>query len=144
MESTLTSAAAKNRFSAAARRADWKIFAFFLSPHILDTAMASQPTAILSVYNKSGLLELAKGLHAKGVKLLGSGGTAKMVKEAGIPIGCVDRLVAQSCRRCCSSSLTSRHVTPRSPPVKSRTSPRLQRCSAVGSRRYTQLSTEVS
>ncbi|EPQ31692.1 uncharacterized protein PFL1_01025 [Pseudozyma flocculosa PF-1] len=48
---------------------------------------ASQSTAILSVYDKTGLLELAKGLHAKGVRLLGSGGTAKMVREAGLPIG---------------------------------------------------------
>lgn len=49
--------------------------------------MSAQPTAILSVYNKTGLLDLAKGLHAKGVKLLGSGGTAKLVREAGIEIG---------------------------------------------------------
>lgn len=53
----------------------------------LHPKMASQPTAILSVYNKTGLLELAKALHAKGVKLLGSGGTAKMVRDAGIDIG---------------------------------------------------------
>lgn len=52
--------------------------------------MASQPTAILSVYNKTGLLDLAKALHAQGVKLLGSGGTAKMVREAGIDIGYVE------------------------------------------------------
>lgn len=51
--------------------------------------MSTQPTAILSVYNKAGLLDLAKALHAKGVKLLGSGGTAKMVREAGIDIGYV-------------------------------------------------------
>ncbi|KAN0061554.1 bifunctional phosphoribosylaminoimidazolecarboxamide formyltransferase/IMP cyclohydrolase [Thecaphora frezii] len=49
--------------------------------------MPSQSTAILSVYDKTGLLDLAKGLHAKGVRLLGSGGTAKMVREAGLPIG---------------------------------------------------------
>lgn len=49
--------------------------------------MSSQPTAILSVYNKTGLLDLAKALHAAGVKLLGSGGTAKLVREAGIDIG---------------------------------------------------------
>ncbi|GAC72748.1 AICAR transformylase [Moesziomyces antarcticus T-34] len=48
---------------------------------------ASQPIAILSVYDKTGLLDLAKGLHALGVRLLGSGGTAKLVREAGLPIG---------------------------------------------------------
>ena len=43
--------------------------------------------AILSVYDKTGLLEFAKDLHALNVRLLGSGGTAKLVREAGIPIG---------------------------------------------------------
>ncbi|KAJ2917096.1 hypothetical protein MD484_g3301, partial [Candolleomyces efflorescens] len=47
----------------------------------------SQPIALLSVYDKSGLLELAQGLHDAGVRLLGSGGTAKKIREAGIPIG---------------------------------------------------------
>ncbi|KAI6010884.1 bifunctional purine biosynthesis protein ade10 [Pisolithus orientalis] len=40
----------------------------------------------LSVYDKNGLLELARGLNASGVRLLGSGGTAKKIREAGIPI----------------------------------------------------------
>ena len=43
--------------------------------------------ALLSVYDKTGLLELAQGLHDAGVRLLGSGGTAKKIREAGIPIG---------------------------------------------------------
>lgn len=43
--------------------------------------------AILSVYDKTGLLDFAKELHALNVRLLGSGGTAKLVREAGIPIG---------------------------------------------------------
>ena len=47
----------------------------------------TQPTAILSVYDKTGLIELAKGLAAKNVRLLGSGGTARAVREAGIEIG---------------------------------------------------------
>ena len=46
-----------------------------------------QATAILSVYDKTGLIELAKGLAAKNVRLLGSGGTARAVREAGIEIG---------------------------------------------------------
>lgn len=46
----------------------------------------SQPIALLSVYDKNGLLELARGLNASGVRLLGSGGTAKKIREAGIPI----------------------------------------------------------
>lgn len=42
--------------------------------------------AILSVYNKTGLLDLAKGLSQNGVRLLASGGTAKLIREAGMPV----------------------------------------------------------
>ena len=42
--------------------------------------------ALLSVYDKTGLLELAEGLHKAGVELLGSGGTAKKIRDSGIPI----------------------------------------------------------
>lgn len=47
---------------------------------------SSQKIALLSVYDKTGLLDLAKGLISNGVKLLGSGGTAKMIREAGFLI----------------------------------------------------------
>ncbi|KAI1796713.1 bifunctional purine biosynthesis protein ade10 [Ganoderma leucocontextum] len=46
----------------------------------------SAPIALLSVYDKTNLLDLANGLHGAGVRLLGSGGTAKKIREAGIPI----------------------------------------------------------
>ena len=62
------------------------ITALFCRARLL-TMSSQQPTAILSVYDKAGLLDLAKGLHAKGVRLLGSGGTAKLVRQAGLPIG---------------------------------------------------------
>ena len=42
--------------------------------------------AILSVYDKTGLLDLAKGLEKQNVRLLASGGTAKMIREAGIKV----------------------------------------------------------
>ena len=42
--------------------------------------------ALLSVYDKTDLLDLAKGLAGAGVRLLGSGGTAKKIREAGISI----------------------------------------------------------
>ncbi|KAG6897702.1 bifunctional phosphoribosylaminoimidazolecarboxamide formyltransferase/IMP cyclohydrolase [Termitomyces sp. T32_za158] len=45
-----------------------------------------QPIALLSVYDKTGLIELAQGLAKAGVRLLGSGGTAKKIREAEIPI----------------------------------------------------------
>lgn len=44
------------------------------------------PSAILSVYDKSNLIEFAKDLQALGFKLLGSGGTSKKIRDAGIPI----------------------------------------------------------
>ncbi|KAI9300958.1 cytidine deaminase-like protein [Cunninghamella echinulata] len=52
----------------------------------------SQKIAILSVYDKTGLVEFAKELHALNVRLLGSGGTAKLVRNAGIPIGDVSEI----------------------------------------------------
>ena len=42
--------------------------------------------ALLSVYDKSGLVELAAGLHELGVELVSSGGTAKAIAAAGIPV----------------------------------------------------------
>ncbi|KAI5795193.1 cytidine deaminase-like protein [Geopyxis carbonaria] len=47
---------------------------------------SSQKTAILSVYNKTGLLDLAKGLSQNGIRLLASGGTAKLIREAGMEV----------------------------------------------------------
>ncbi|KAF5386095.1 hypothetical protein D9615_002189 [Tricholomella constricta] len=46
----------------------------------------AQPIALLSVYDKTDLLDLARGLQDAGVRLLGSGGTAKKIRDAGIPI----------------------------------------------------------
>ncbi len=42
--------------------------------------------ALLSVWDKSGLVEFAGGLHELGVELVSSGGTAKAIDEAGIPV----------------------------------------------------------
>ncbi|KAI9821607.1 MAG: bifunctional phosphoribosylaminoimidazolecarboxamide formyltransferase/IMP cyclohydrolase [Thelocarpon impressellum] len=46
----------------------------------------SPKTAILSVYDKTGLLDLAKGLIKHNVRLLASGGTAKLIREAGFAV----------------------------------------------------------
>lgn len=43
------------------------------------------PTAILSVYDKTGILEFAQGLIDLGWSLLASGGTAKLLREKSIP-----------------------------------------------------------
>ena len=42
--------------------------------------------ALLSVSDKLGLIELAKRLADKGVELLSTGGSAKALREAGIPV----------------------------------------------------------
>lgn len=42
--------------------------------------------ALLSVFDKIGITELASGLHDLGWELLSSGGTAKKIAEAGIPV----------------------------------------------------------
>ncbi len=44
------------------------------------------PTAILSVYNKTGLVDFAQGLAALGWRLLASGGTAKLLRENRIAV----------------------------------------------------------
>ncbi|UKZ79550.1 bifunctional phosphoribosylaminoimidazolecarboxamide formyltransferase/IMP cyclohydrolase [Trichoderma virens FT-333] len=48
--------------------------------------MSSQKIAIVSVYDKTGLLDLAKGLAQQNVRILASGGTARMIRESGFPV----------------------------------------------------------
>lgn len=42
--------------------------------------------ALLSVSDKTGIVEFAQGLHALGIKLLSTGGTAKLLAEVGLPV----------------------------------------------------------
>ena len=44
------------------------------------------PTALLSVYDKAGIVEFAAGLHQLGWRVVSSGGTAKAIAEAGTPV----------------------------------------------------------
>jgi phosphoribosylaminoimidazolecarboxamide formyltransferase/IMP cyclohydrolase len=48
--------------------------------------------ALLSVSDKTGLLELARTLSAQGVELLSTGGTARSLREAGLPVRDVSEL----------------------------------------------------
>ncbi|MFC8386422.1 bifunctional phosphoribosylaminoimidazolecarboxamide formyltransferase/IMP cyclohydrolase [Nocardia sp. NPDC057272] len=48
--------------------------------------------ALVSVYDKTGLVELAAGLHAAGVELVSTGSTAGKIAEAGIPVTKVEDL----------------------------------------------------
>lgn len=48
--------------------------------------MSKITRALLSVSDKTGIVEFAKALAARGVELLSTGGTAKALREAGIPV----------------------------------------------------------
>jgi phosphoribosylaminoimidazolecarboxamide formyltransferase/IMP cyclohydrolase len=52
----------------------------------LDDKASNGTAAILSVFDKTGLLDLAKGLVKNDVRLLASGGTANMIREGGFPV----------------------------------------------------------
>ncbi len=42
--------------------------------------------ALLSVSDKTGIVKFAQALHALGIKLLSTGGTAKLLADAGLPV----------------------------------------------------------
>src|SRR3990167_6048604 len=42
--------------------------------------------ALISVSEKKGIIPFAKGLHGLGVEIISTGGTARQLKEAGIPV----------------------------------------------------------
>ncbi|MDN3922242.1 bifunctional phosphoribosylaminoimidazolecarboxamide formyltransferase/IMP cyclohydrolase [Roseateles violae] len=46
----------------------------------------SQLTALISVSDKTGIVDFAQALHGLGVKLLSTGGTAKLLADAGLPV----------------------------------------------------------
>src|SRR2546422_4561177 len=48
--------------------------------------MVSPRRALFSVSDKEGLVEFARGLHALGFELIGTEGTAKTLKDAGLPM----------------------------------------------------------
>lgn len=50
--------------------------------------------ALLSVYDKSGIVELGRGLHELGWELVSSGGTARALTDAGLPVITVEAVTA--------------------------------------------------
>ncbi len=52
--------------------------------------MADKKLALLSVYDKTGLLELGKGLAERGYTLVASGGTARALADAGLQVTSVE------------------------------------------------------
>ncbi len=52
----------------------------------MSVANPQQRRALLSVFDKTGIVDLAEGLHDLGWQLISSGGTAARIAEAGIPV----------------------------------------------------------
>ncbi|MEU7784274.1 bifunctional phosphoribosylaminoimidazolecarboxamide formyltransferase/IMP cyclohydrolase [Amycolatopsis sp. NPDC049159] len=54
----------------------------------MSTDLGRRPVrrALIGVSDKAGLLDLATGLHAAGVEIVSTGGTAKVIADAGIPV----------------------------------------------------------
>ena len=48
--------------------------------------MASIKRALISVSDKTGVVDMAKGLAGLGADILSTGGTAKTLREAGVPV----------------------------------------------------------
>ncbi len=46
----------------------------------------SRPRALLSVYDKTGIVEFAKGLDSLGFELVSTGGTARKLRDAGLDV----------------------------------------------------------
>jgi phosphoribosylaminoimidazolecarboxamide formyltransferase/IMP cyclohydrolase len=48
--------------------------------------------ALISVYDKTGLAELSRGLHEAGVNIVSTGSTAKTIAAAGVPVTSVEEV----------------------------------------------------
>lgn len=59
-------------------------------PNTLDLVPLRR--ALLSVSDKTGLIELARALHARGVTLISTGGTAKAIADAGLPVTGIEQV----------------------------------------------------
>jgi len=53
---------------------------------MFDATLVPVRRALLSVSDKTGLIDLARGLDALGVALYSTGGTARALREAGLPV----------------------------------------------------------
>ena len=59
-----------------------------------DPAEGRRPVrrALVSVFDKAGLLDLATGLHAAGVEIVSTGSTASRIADAGVPVSRVEEV----------------------------------------------------
>ena len=57
--------------------------------------MAAIRRALISVYDKSGVRELAEALSARDVEILSTGGTARLLEEIGVRVTSVSDYTGQ-------------------------------------------------
>ncbi|WP_035717782.1 bifunctional phosphoribosylaminoimidazolecarboxamide formyltransferase/IMP cyclohydrolase [Gordonia terrae] len=57
-----------------------------MNAHSPDSSRRPIRRALVSVYDKSGLTDLATALHAAGVEIVSTGSTAKTIAGAGVPV----------------------------------------------------------
>ena len=77
--------------------------------------------ALISVYDKTGLVPLAQGLHAAGVDIVSTGSTAKTIAGAGVPVTPVETVTgfpevldgrSRRCIRMCTPVCSPISVSP--------------------------------
>ena len=61
-------------------------------PVLADDSRRPVLRALVSVYDKTGLVPLAQALHAQGVELVSTGSTASTIAAAGVPVTAVETL----------------------------------------------------
>jgi phosphoribosylaminoimidazolecarboxamide formyltransferase/IMP cyclohydrolase len=59
-----------------------------------DSQRRAVRRALISVYDKAGLLDLATGLHAAGVEIVSTGSTAQRIADAGVPVTRVEEVTS--------------------------------------------------
>jgi phosphoribosylaminoimidazolecarboxamide formyltransferase/IMP cyclohydrolase len=57
-----------------------------LDPSVADARVPTPRRALLSVSDKSGLADFARGLVVRGFELVSTGGTARALRDAGLPV----------------------------------------------------------
>lgn len=61
-------------------------------PALADDSRREIRRALISVYDKTGLADLAQALHAHGIEIVSTGSTAATIAAAGVPVTPVDSL----------------------------------------------------
>jgi len=57
-----------------------------VDPAVVDARVPKPRRALLSVYHKTGLVDLGRGLVARGWELVSTGGSARALRDAGLPV----------------------------------------------------------